>query len=99
MIVLPTKRRLERRRDALYKQLHLYWQRISVHDMEEILRKIHGINFKLKSYFIREGEHEAAELFEENDDLEVKFPFETEDPITFSIEEKQGEIEVRNIGD
>ena len=94
MIVLPTRRRLERRRDALYKQLHLHLQCLSVREVEDIMRKIHGINFKLKTYFIRQDGHEPAELFEEKDDFEVKYPFEAEDPITISIEEIQGEIEI-----
>ena len=94
MIVLPTRRRLERRRDALYKYLYKIVTSESVHEVEDIMRQIHGINFKLKNYFVREGQHEAAELFEEKDDFEVKFPIEAEDPVTFSIEELQGEIEI-----
>ena len=80
MILLPTRRRLERRRDALYKRLHLL-QNASVHEVECIMRKIHAINFKLKTYFIREGQHEATELFEDKD------PFETEDSTFVQIED------------
>ena len=94
MIVLPTRRRLERRRDALYKCLAKIVTSASIHEVEHIMRQIHGINFKLKNYFIRQDGHEAAELFEEKDDFEVKYPFETEDPITIPIEELQGEIEI-----
>lgn len=93
MIVLPTRRRLERRRDALYKQLHLYLHSLSIIEVEDIMRKIHGINFKLKTYFIREG-HEPTEIFEEKDPFEVKYPFEAEEPVTIPIEEIQGEIEI-----
>ena len=84
MILLPTRRRLERRRDALYKTLHQVIHRASVHDVEELMRQIHGINIKLKTYFI--SEHEPEELFEDKD------PLETQDPITISIEELQIEI-------
>lgn len=87
MIVLPTRRRLERRRDALYKQLHLYLLRLPVHEVEDIMRKIHGINSKLKTYFIREG-YEPTEIFEDEDSAE------TEDPVTVSIEEIQGEVDI-----
>ena len=45
------------------------------------MRKIHGINLKLKTYFIREGQHEATELFEDKD------PFEAEDPTVIQIED------------
>ena len=93
MIVLPTRRRLERRRDALYKQLHSYFLRLSVCEVEDIMRKIHCINFKLRTYFIREG-NEPAELFEEKDDFEVKYPVEEEEPTQVSIEEALREIEI-----
>ena len=98
MIVLPTRRRLERRRDALYKQLHLCFQCLSVVEVEDIMRKIHGINFKLRTYFIRDG-HEPEELFEEKDGFEIEYPSEAEDPTTVSIEEIQGEIEIWDIRD
>lgn len=88
MIILPTRRRLERRRDALYKQLHSILQCASVQQVEGIVRKIHSINLKLKTYFIREGQHEAEELFEDKD------PFETEDPTILQIEEALREIEI-----
>lgn len=87
MIILPTRRRLERRRDALYRQLHSL-QSASVKQVEDIMRKIHGINLKLKTYFTREGQHEAEELFEDKD------PSETEDPTFVQIEEALREIEI-----
>jgi hypothetical protein len=94
MIVLPTRKRLERRRDALYKHLFTVVTSTSIHEVEYVMRQIHGINRKLKNYFVREGQHEAAELFEEKDDFEVKFPIEAEDPVMVSIEELQGENEI-----
>lgn len=78
MILLPTRRRLERRRDALYKHLQSIIQHASVHQVEHIMRQIHGINQKLKTYFVRE--HEPEEIFEDIDPFEEKdlppFPFE-----------------------
>ena len=74
MIVLPTKRRLERRRDALYERLHAI-NDASVHQVEDIMRKIHGINMKLRTYFIRENEREHKELFEDKDPIEKENPF------------------------
>ena len=89
MILLPTRRRLERRRDALYNRLHAIITQASVTEVEDIMRKVHGINLKLKTYFTREGHHEAEELFEDKD------PFETEDPTFVQIEEALREIENR----
>lgn len=51
MIVLPTRRRLERRRDALYQHLQTILQHASVSQVEDIMRQIHGITLRLKSYF------------------------------------------------
>ncbi len=64
MILLPTRRRLERRRDALYEHLESILQCASVHQVEDIMRKIHGINSKLRTYFVKE-QHEPQELFED----------------------------------
>ena len=88
MILLPTRRRLERRRDALYRHLHAIIKDASVHEVEDIMRKIHGINLKLRTYFIREGQHEAKELFEDKNTLEA------EDPTIIQIEEALREIEI-----
>ena len=60
MIILPTRRRLERRRDALYERLNCI---LSIHQTEDIMRRIHIINLKLKTYFQRQ--HEPEELFED----------------------------------
>lgn len=88
MIILPARRRLERRRDALYKRLQAILTGASVHEVEDVMRKIHGINLKLKTYFTRERQHEAEELFEDKD------PIETEDPTFVQIEEAFREIEI-----
>ena len=63
MILLPTRRRLERRRDTLYEHLLSIMQHASVHQVEDIMRQIHGINLKLKTYFQRELRHEPKEIF------------------------------------
>lgn len=63
MILLPSSRRLERRRDALYEHLHAIMQHASVHQVEDIMRTIHGVNLKLKTYFERELKHEPKEIF------------------------------------
>ena len=64
MIILPTRRRLERHREALYGHLHTIIQHASVHQVEDIMQQIHGINLKLKTYFKR---HESKEIFTDND--------------------------------
>ena len=71
MILLPTRRRLERRRDDLYQNLQSILQHASIHQVENIMRQIHGINKRLKTYFVRD--HDPEELFEAED------PFETKD--------------------
>ena len=63
MILLPTRRRLERRRDALYHHLQSILQHASIHQVENIMQQIHGINLKLKTYFQRELKHEPKEIF------------------------------------
>lgn len=61
MIILPTRRRLIMRRDSLYEHLYAILQHASIHQVEEILRQIHSINQRLRTYFIRQ--HEAKEIF------------------------------------
>ena len=75
MIILPTRQRLIRRRDALYEHLESIIDCASVHQVEDVMRKIHNINLKLRTYFIRE--HEPKEIFneEEDNDIEKKNPF------------------------
>jgi hypothetical protein len=78
MIILPTRQRLVRRRDNLYKRLDAIIQIASVHQVENIMREIHGINLKLRSYFVRENEREPKEIFlddDEEDTIETKNPF------------------------
>lgn len=72
MIILPTRRRLERRRDALYRNLLKNIHRASVWQVEDIMRKIHTINLRLRTYFDRDEKYETREIFEDKD------PFETE---------------------
>ena len=72
MILLPTRRRLVRRRDALYEHLDSVLHSASVHQVEDIMRKIHSINLRLRTYFIRENEREPKELFEEKDPFTVQ---------------------------
>ena len=81
MIILPTRRRLERRRDALYVHLHEIIHCASVHQVEDVMRQIHGINMRLRSYFIRE--HEPEELFEEKEeyDFKKKNPFTIQESV------------------
>ena len=62
MIILPTRRRLERRRDALYERLNSL---LTVHQVEDTMRRIHIINLKLKTYFKKQ--HEPEELFDKED--------------------------------
>jgi hypothetical protein len=70
MIELPTKRRLERRRDRLYNHLLSVIHHATIIEVEDIMRKIHIINHKLYTCFRGGIEHETKELFieqEEND--------------------------------
>ena len=72
MIELPTRRRLERRREKLYAHLHSILQNASVVQMENIMRQIHGINLKLRIYFKGGIERQPQELFinpEEDNDI------------------------------
>ena len=88
MIILPTRRRLERRRDELYRHLGDFLPVASIIEVEGIMRRIHCINLKLRTYFIKEGQNETTELFEDKDTLE------TEEPTFLQIEEAIGEIEI-----
>ena len=71
MIELPTRRRLERRRDRLYAHLRSILHNASVVQVENIMRQIHGINLKLRIYFKGGIERQPQELFinpnEDND--------------------------------
>ena len=71
MIELPTRRRLERRRDRLYAHLHSILHNASVVQVENIMRQISGINLKLRTYLKGGINREPQELFinplEDND--------------------------------
>jgi len=71
MIVLPTRRKLERRRERLYAQLTNILLTSSIHQVENIMRQIHAINLRLKNYFQRDMNHEPQEIFidQEDDDI------------------------------
>ena len=77
MIILPTRGRLIRRRDALYDHLQSIIHCSSIHQIEDIMKQIHGINLKLRTYFIRE--HEPKEVFPDEEDeaidIKTKNPF------------------------
>ena len=79
MIILPTRRRLERRRDALYKYLDSIVRHATIHEVEDIMRKIHCIDFKLTTYFDRGDGYEATEIFDEKDPFEEKYIIQTDD--------------------
>lgn len=66
MIILPTKRRLTRKRDALYAHLQSVIQHASIHQVEDIMRDIHRINQRLLTYFRREDRPEPTEIFDDN---------------------------------
>ena len=79
MIILPTRKRLERRRDKLYAHLESVINSASIHQVENILRQIHVINLRLRTYFKKEREPE--EYFNDNEDNDII----TQDPITGEI--------------
>ena len=66
MIILPTRRRLEARRDKLYSHLEAIVNCASIHQVEDILRQIHIINLRLKTYF--KPNREPEEYFNDNED-------------------------------
>ena len=68
MIVLPTRRKLERRRERLYAQLKNILLTSSIHQVENIMRQIHAINLRLKNYFQRDMNHEPQEKFIEQEE-------------------------------
>lgn len=76
MIILPTRQRLIRRRDKLYAHLESIINCASIHQVEDILRQIHIINLRLRTYFKREREPE--EVFNDNED-----DITTQDTTTF----------------
>ena len=71
--------RLIRRRDALYDRLDQMIHCASVHQVEDILRRIHQINLKLKTYF--ERDHEPKEIFDTKDPVEEEDAFTAEESL------------------
>ena len=69
MIVLPTRRKLERRRDRLYAQLTNILLTSSIHQVENIMRQIHFINLRLRTYF--KSAREPKEIFSEQEDNDI----------------------------
>lgn len=63
MIILPTRRNLIRKRDALYERLNADIGTVSVHQTEDIMRRINIINGKLQTYFLQA--YEPKEIFTE----------------------------------
>ena len=61
MIILPTRRNLIRKRDALYERLYSDIGTVSVHQTEDIMRRINIINGKLRTYFLQA--YEPKEVF------------------------------------
>jgi hypothetical protein len=97
MIELPTRRRLERRRDRLYAHLSHILQNASVLQVENIMRQIHAINFKLRTYFKGGIESQSNELFlnpEEDNDIETQYtsPCEVR-PTTEELAQIEAEIQ------
>lgn len=64
MIVLPTRRRLIRRRNALYEQLYSILSFASITEVEYIARQINIITQRINTYFIKENE--PREIFEDD---------------------------------
>lgn len=103
MIELPTRRRLERRRDRLYAHLHYILHNASVIQVENIMRQIHGINLKLRTYFKGGIDRQPQELFinpnEDNDIItQDSTPCEV-DPTAEELAQieaqiKEGEIQI-----
>jgi hypothetical protein len=79
MIELPTKRRLERRRDKLYNRLQSVLPHASIIEVEDIMRMIHIINHKLYTCFRGGIERETKELFDQEDnDITAQDPSTSE---------------------
>lgn len=82
MIVLPTRQRLERRRDRLYRLLDDILLTASIHQVESVMRQIHTINLRLRTYFKSEMAREAKEIFneaEEDNDIKSQNTSQSED--------------------
>ena len=95
MIELPTRRRLERRRDRLYAHLHSILHNASVVQVENIIRQIHSINLRLRTYFKSGNDNQPQELFiDPNADNDIT----TQDTATCEVnptEEELAQIEAQ----
>ena len=68
MIELPTRRRLERRRDRLYAYIDSILHSASAVQVENVMRQIHSINLRLRTYFKNKEPQELfIDEFEDND--------------------------------
>ena len=103
MIELPTRRRLERRRDRLYEHLHSILHNASVIQVENIMRQIHAINLKLRIYFKGGIDRQPQELFiNPNEDNDITTQDTATGEISPTAEElskieaeiKEGEIQI-----
>lgn len=66
MIPIDSRRKLVRRRNALYKHLLSVLQHASPQQVEDVMRKVHIINHRLESYIKREVE--PQEVFNDNEE-------------------------------
>lgn len=99
MILLPGKRKIERRRDQLYHKLNMVITCGSVMQVEDIMRRIHIINLRLKTYFKGGISREPEEVFND-DSYDEEDTTEVEDtPTEKDIAQIEAEIEVRGIRD
>lgn len=64
MIVISSRRKLIRRRDALYEHLLSVVHHAPPQQVEDIMRKVHIINHRLVSYIVKENE--PKEIFNED---------------------------------
>lgn len=69
MIILPTRQRLEKRREKLYTHLNSIISCSNRHQVENIMRQIHFINLRLRTYF--KSAREPKEIFSEQEDNDI----------------------------
>lgn len=66
MIILPSRQKLLHRRDRLYAHLASIIHVASVHQVEDVMRRIHSINIRLRTYW-KDG-REPKEIFLDDDE-------------------------------
>ena len=71
---------MERRRDKLYVHLHHIIDCATVCQVEEVMRQIHGINLRLRTYF--KPDREPQEYFNTEEDNDIA----TQDTITGEVQ-------------